>query len=118
MRGLSTLVLFGGLVAVGLVLGGGCAGPPPDRTTPEQSADSGTSGGVPGKYAAELAELSADDRALAERQEICPVSGQPLGSMGKPYKVTVQGRDVLLCCAGCEDAIRGDAEAYLGKLPQ
>lgn len=118
MRGVSTLVLFGGLVAVGLVLGGGCAGPPPDRTTPEPSADSNATGGVPGKYAAELAELSADDRALAERQETCPVSGEPLGSMGKPYKVTVQGRGVLLCCAGCEEAIKEDPEGYLRKLPQ
>jgi len=50
-----------------------------------------------------LAKLSPEDRALAEKQKTCPVSGEPLGSMGVPYKLTVQGRDVLLCCPGCED---------------
>ena len=35
------------------------------------------------------AGLSAEDRALAEKQGTCPVTGQPLGSMGKPVKVGV-----------------------------
>jgi YHS domain-containing protein len=65
-----------------------------------------------------LAKLSSEDRALAENQEVCPVSGQPLGSMGTPYKVTVQGREVLLCCPGCETKIKGDPEKYLAKLPE
>jgi membrane-bound lytic murein transglycosylase B len=65
-----------------------------------------------------LAELSPQDRVLAGKQQVCPVSGQPLGSMGKPYKVTVQGRDVLLCCPGCEAEIKADPEKYLAKLPK
>lgn len=64
-----------------------------------------------------LAQLSAVDRALAEKQKICPVSGEPLGSMGTPVKVNVNGRDVFLCCAGCEDALRDQPETYLAKLP-
>lgn len=63
-----------------------------------------------------MAELSAEDRAAAERQRICPVSGGPLGSMGKPYKVQVKGRDVFLCCKGCEDAIKKDPDKFLAKL--
>ncbi len=65
-----------------------------------------------------LAKLSPEERALAEKQEICPVSGEPLGSMGKPYKVTVEGREVLLCCPGCEQAIKENPDEYLAKLPQ
>jgi hypothetical protein len=71
-----------------------------------------------GQYAEALAKLSSKDRALAEKQEACPVSGQPLGSMGKPYKVTVQGREVFLCCPACEANIKGDPEQYLAKLPE
>lgn len=71
-----------------------------------------------GKYEAELAKLSPEDRQLAQKQKVCPVSGDPLGSMGKPYKVTVQGRDVLLCCQGCKSALEKNPEKYLAKLPQ
>ena len=36
-------------------------------------------------------------------QEICPISGQKLGSMGEPIKVTVgeSKEEVYLCCKGC-----------------
>jgi YHS domain-containing protein len=71
-----------------------------------------------GQYAEALAKLSEEDRALAEKQEACPVSGQPLGSMGTPYKVTVQGREVFLCCSGCESKIKDDPEEYLAKLSE
>jgi len=63
-----------------------------------------------------LAELSAEDRALAEKQRTCPVSGELLGSMGKPYKVTVKGRTVFLCCEGCEAKIKKDPDKYLEKI--
>ena len=63
-----------------------------------------------------LATLSEEDRALAEKQRICPVSGQPLGSMGVPVKVTVKDRDVLLCCEGCRGSIVEDPDTYLAKL--
>lgn len=69
------------------------------------------------QYEDALAKLSPADRALAEKQKTCPVSGEPLGSMGTPYNVTVQGRDVLLCCSGCEAEIKKNPEKYLAKLP-
>ena len=34
-------------------------------------------------------------------QEICPISGQKLGSMGTPVKVKVGEETVFLCCKGC-----------------
>ena len=68
------------------------------------------------KIAAALAKLSPEDRAAAEKQKTCPVSGRALGSMGTPVKVTVKGKEVFLCCAGCKAAIEKDPDKYLAKL--
>lgn len=56
------------------------------------------------------------DKELIERQKICPVSDQPLGSMGEPVKVVVKGRTVFLCCAGCKKKLMADPDKYLKKL--
>ena len=69
-----------------------------------------------GEYAEVLAKLSEADRAIADAQKVCPVSGEPLGSMGVPVKVTVKDREVLLCCEGCKTAILDDPDTYLAKL--
>ena len=81
-------------------------------TTSASSSDS------PGTTAekSELTKLSPEDRALAEKQRICPVTDEPLGSMGVPVKVTVKGRTVYLCCAGCEDELKSNPDKYLAKL--
>jgi hypothetical protein len=63
-----------------------------------------------------LAQLSHEDRATAEQQKDCPVSGESLGSMGKPIKMTVKDTDVWICCAGCKDKLTGDPNTYLAKL--
>ncbi len=34
-------------------------------------------------------------------QDICPVSGEKLGSMGKPIKVKVGKETLFMCCKGC-----------------
>lgn len=49
----------------------------------------------------EFSKLSAADRELATAQKLCPVSGEPLGSMGVPIKVTDDGRHLFICCDGC-----------------
>ena len=43
------------------------------------------------KIAEALAKLDPADQELAKKQKTCPVSGEPLGSMGTPVKVTVEG---------------------------
>jgi hypothetical protein len=48
--------------------------------------------------------LSADDRARIVAQATCPVTGKRLGSMGTPFKLSLAGRTVFLCCAGCKAA--------------
>ncbi len=53
------------------------------------------------KYSEALSKLSPEDRRLAEQQEVCPVTDLPLGSMGTPKKVMVEGVPVFICCEGC-----------------
>ncbi len=63
-----------------------------------------------------VAMLEESDRDRLTQQQVCPVTGASLGSMGKPIKVTVKGETVFLCCRGCEQAIRKDPDKYLAKL--
>jgi len=63
-----------------------------------------------------IKKLPADEQAVAVKQKICPVSGEPLGSMGMPYKMTVKGRTVYLCCSGCEDEMKTSADKYFALL--
>lgn len=65
----------------------------------------------------EAPKLSAEDLEQVRRQKTCPVTDLPLDSMGGPIPVTVDGRKIFLCCAGCEDAIKSDPAKYLAKLP-
>ena len=57
-----------------------------------------------------------DPQTLAERQQICPITGQRLGSMCESYKVHVEGRDVLLGCRGCVIRSMINPDKYLAKL--
>lgn len=65
-----------------------------------------------------LAQLSEEDRTLAERQRICPVTKYPLGSMGTPPKVDIDGRIVFICCEGCREALINDVEKYMRVLEE
>jgi YHS domain-containing protein len=67
---------------------------------------------------AALSELSPEDRALAEKQRICPVTGELLGSMGAPMKVDVKGQTVFICCEGCKEELLAKPDEYLAKLNQ
>lgn len=47
------------------------------------------------------AEQKETDRLLIAAQEICPVTGEPLGSMGEPVRAKSGERTVFLCCRSC-----------------
>ena len=68
------------------------------------------------EIAENLAELSPEDRAAAKKQKICPVTDDPLGADGVPLKVTVNGRQVFICCEGCKKPLKKDPDKYLVKL--
>ena len=68
------------------------------------------------KIRANLAKLPAEDRPLAEAQKTCPATEQPLGSMGVPIKVMVNGQPVFACCKACDDEMLADPAATLEKV--
>lgn len=58
----------------------------------------------------------ADDRAFPRAQRLCPVTGEELGSMGRPIPVTVLGRTIYVCCEACVAPVRRDPEKYLRRV--
>jgi Cu(I)/Ag(I) efflux system membrane fusion protein len=71
------------------------------------------------KVRAELAKLSAADRRLAESQKFCPVLRKNrLGDMGPPFKVTIEGQPVFLCCGSCEEKAKADPKKTLEIVEQ
>ncbi len=54
--------------------------------------------------------------AAIMNQKVCPVSEQPLGSMGKAIPVTIGDQTLYVCCAGCTDAIKANPAKYFAKL--
>ena len=64
-----------------------------------------------------LAELSETDRESAMKQHVCPVSGEMLGTMGAPIKLTVKDHEAWICCEGCKKQFEADPDKYLAKLP-
>ena len=48
--------------------------------------------------------------------KVCVVSGEDLGSMGKPVKVEHEGTAAYLCCEHCIDKFNTEPTKYLAKL--
>ena len=70
------------------------------------------------KIQAALDKLSPEDRALADAQGDCPITNQPLGSMGKPLKVVVNGQSVFVCCKGCVEDATDKPDETLKKVEE
>jgi membrane fusion protein, copper/silver efflux system len=71
------------------------------------------------KIAAALAKLSPGDRALAEAQQFCPVlEDSPLGGMGVPIKLTIQGEPIFVCCKNCVKQAMADPAATSNRAGQ
>jgi hypothetical protein len=65
-------------------------------------------------FAADRKEEKKSDYPLTT----CVVSGEKLGSMGKPYVTKIKGREVQLCCDGCEKDLKKNPDKYLKKLDE
>lgn len=101
------------LGSVGIV---GCSGQTPTQPAVNGQASDAWKSGLDDKVVTALSELPDSDRIAALAQKTCPVTDKLLGSMGKPPKVTVEGREAFLCCAGCESEIKSKPADYLEKL--
>ena len=59
---------------------------------------------------------STDAKAKPDMLTTCPVSGDKLGEMGKPYVFVYQGQEVKLCCSNCRKDFDKDPAKYLKKI--
>jgi hypothetical protein len=89
----------------------------PDVAAAYFGATRGSSTKVPAPSSVTPSSSAEEDRILAAKQKICPVTGKPLDSMGGPVRVVVNGRVVFICCEGCEGPLRENPAKYLSKLP-
>lgn len=68
------------------------------------------------------AEAAAAPEAAAARVGdayslgVCPVSGEKLGSMGDPVVFIKDGKEIRLCCAGCQKKFDANAEALVKEI--
>ncbi|MGA2240581.1 MAG: hypothetical protein ABSH11_00870 [Verrucomicrobiota bacterium] len=59
------------------------------------------------------ADTSTNAPVKPDKLTTCPVSGEKLGEMGKPYVFVYQGQEVKLCCSGCKKDFDKDPAKYL-----
>jgi hypothetical protein len=67
---------------------------------------------------AEIKKLPANEQTVALKQAVCPVSGEHLGEMGMPLKVSAEGRTFYLCCKSCNKEVVADPKGVVAKLNQ
>jgi len=77
--------------------------------------------GVP-FLASPFAGLAGDTNSVASTKPkpdlltTCPVSGDKLGEMGKPYVFVYKGQEIKLCCSGCKKDFDKDPAKYVAKI--
>jgi hypothetical protein len=116
MLNLRSALLVGAVLSLGAAMFVGCSGQNASQPADGNQASEAWKTGLDEKVVTALSDFSDADRTAALAQKVCPVTDKPLGSMGKPPKVTVEGQDVFLCCAACEEEIKSNPAEYLTKL--
>ena len=113
------------LALAGVALYSGCMRAANDPTPPAAPVTAAPATHFTDEQIQSFALLPPEERAAAEKQAICPVSEEGLGThgMGMPYKITLQnaeGQDhtFYLCCKGCEGLAKKDPVGTLAKLPK
>ena len=56
------------------------------------------------------------EAAKPDKLTTCPVSGDKLGEMGKPFTFEYKGREVKLCCKDCKKDFDKDPAKYMKKI--
>ena len=91
MKKMTTKLMIGSAVAALVMLVGGCS----------------KSGSEAGEQATPAVPYPLD---------VCVVSGEKLGSMGEPYVISYEGRQIKFCCDGCEKDFRKEPAKFLAKV--
>ena len=56
------------------------------------------------------------DKPVPDKMTTCPVSGDKLGEMDKPYVFEYKGQEVKLCCKHCLKDFNKDPDKYMKKI--
>lgn len=97
----------------------GCVAPMKAEPAKYLAMVSGSGGTVPpGSEAVRpgVFKTVAADQPFIAAQKTCPVMDEPLGGMGGPYRVNVEGKAVYICCPGCAKKLQTEPKRYLQKL--
>jgi YHS domain-containing protein len=54
--------------------------------------------------------------AVPDLLKNCPVSGDKLGEMGKPFSFVYKGQEVKLCCKSCKSDFDKEPDKYMTKI--
>ena len=96
-----------------IYIGGSGSGKPGGATvrptTPDDDAE---------KIAAAMAKLTPENRKLAQAQRMCPIRHEPLGTMGIPVKLEMQGKPVFVCCQSCVAEAKADPAKALAQVEE
>ena len=63
-----------------------------------------------------LASCSSTGSAKPYPLDTCIVSGNKLGSMGRPVTRVYNGQEVKFCCRPCTEDFAANPEKYMAKL--
>jgi hypothetical protein len=63
-------------------------------------------------------EVKTADKPKPYPLTTCVRSGEKLGSMGSPYVLVHEGREIKLCCKGCLADFKKDAAKYVKQLEE
>ena len=99
----------------GLTILTGC-GQKDAAPSPATKSSTPPTGASTAKIEAAMAKLTDADRQTAMAQRVCPVTGEALGSMGKPIKVTQGDRHLFVCCAGCEEEAKNKFDEFYAQV--
>lgn len=95
---------------------GGCCATPETKAEASKTLVAAAQGahdhGAAGGAQSEAANSVGDPYTLST----CIVTGQKLGSMGKPVIHNHNGREIRFCCAGCVGPFEKNAEEYIQKI--
>jgi YHS domain-containing protein len=65
---------------------------------------------------AAIRKLPKEDVDAAIKQVVCPVSGDHLGTMETPIKVSAEGKTFFLCCKSCKKEVEEHPKDVVAKL--
>jgi YHS domain-containing protein len=60
--------------------------------------------------------LAAGGAIAQVKKEVCPVTKEPLGGMGKPIALQVNDTTVKFCCGGCPAKYKAEPAKYTSTL--